>query len=425
MRISTNQMQFRAVNSILDQQSNMSKTQMQLASGNRIVKPSDDPVASAAILGLNQSKAVTERYQLNGDAARARLEIEEGVLTSVTSQLHRVRELALQANNSPVTDNDRISIAKEVRQILEQMMGLANTTDNNNKYLFAGHQGNTTPFSQDASGNYIYNGDDGQRFIQVGPTRTIADSDAGSDVFMNIRNGNGVFVTNDDPANSGTGVIDAGTMVDSTLYNHHDYRIQFNTNTASETAYIVYDDTANEWYDVSTSSWISTATPPLATDWDNANLYSDGNTISFGRGIETSITGQPAAGDRFTLTPSQHESIFKTIDDLVTAMETTAANGSDRANLNNSINHALTNIDQTLENVLNTRAGIGARLNAIDDQKDNNENLLLQVNESLSVLNDLDYAEAIGRLNLQLTGLQAAQSTFTKVQSLSLFNYLG
>jgi len=103
MRISTNQMQFRALNSMLDQQSDMSKTQMQLASGKRIVKPSDDPVASAAILGLNQSKTITERYQLNGDAARARLEIEEGTLTSVTDQLQRVRELALQANNSTNT----------------------------------------------------------------------------------------------------------------------------------------------------------------------------------------------------------------------------------------------------------------------------------------------------------------------------------
>jgi flagellar hook-associated protein 3 FlgL len=405
MRISTNQMQFRAVNSILDQQSDMSKTQMQLASGERIVKPSDDPVASAAILGLNQSKAVTERYQLNADAAQARLEIEEGTLTSVTNQLQRVRELALQANNGTNTDSDRVSIAKEVRQILDQLMGLANTTDNNNKYLFAGHQGNTIPFSQDTSGNYIYNGDDGQRFIQVGPTRTIADADAGSDVFMNIRNGNGVFVAQDAPTNTGTGVIDQGSVVDSTLYDHHDYTISFALN-AGVLEYTVTDTTVG--------APVGVATP-----------YTEGNAINFGRGIETVITGQPAVGDQFTLTPSQNESIFKTIDDLIVAMETPAPTSNGRANLNNAINHALTNVDQALETVLNTRAGIGARLNAIDDQKDNNENFLLQVDESISVLNDLDYAEAISRLNLQLTGLQAAQSTFTKVQSLSLFNYLG
>jgi flagellar hook-associated protein 3 FlgL len=405
MRISTNQMQFRAVNSILDQQSNMSKTQMQLASGKRIVKPSDDPVASAAVLGLNQSKAVTERYQLNGDAARSRLEIEEGTLTSVTNQLHRVRELSIQAANGTNTDNDRVSIAKEVRQILDQLMGLANTRDNNNKYLFAGHQGNTIPFSQDASGNYVYNGDDGQRFIQVGPTRTIADADAGSDVFMNIRNGNGVFVAQEAPTNTGTGIIDQGTVVDSALYDHHDYTISFALN-AGVLEYTVTDTTVG--------APVGGATP-----------YTEGSAINFGRGIEVVVTGQPDVGDQFTLTPSQHESIFKTIDDLIVAMETPAPTANGRANLNNAINHALTNIDQSLENVLNIRAGIGARLNAIDDQKDNNENFLLQVDESLSVLNDLDYAEAISRLNLQLTGLQAAQSTFTKVQSLSLFNYLG
>ena len=111
MRISTSQMQFSAVNALLDQQTKISKTQLQLASGRRILKPSDDPVASANVLGLTQSKEITERYQLNADAARARLSIEESALIGVNNDLIRVRELALQGNNDTLTDADRRAVA--------------------------------------------------------------------------------------------------------------------------------------------------------------------------------------------------------------------------------------------------------------------------------------------------------------------------
>lgn len=70
------------------------------------------------------------------------------------------------------------------------------------------------------------------------------------------------------------------------------------------------------------------------------------------------------------------------------------------------------------------RATVGARLNAVDAQKDVNDGFKLQVQETLSKLQDLDYAEAVSRLNLQLTGLQAAQQSFLKIQGLSLFNFL-
>ena len=74
--------------------------------------------------------------------------------------------------------------------------------------------------------------------------------------------------------------------------------------------------------------------------------------------------------------------------------------------------------------VLNTRAKIGARMNAIDDQKTANDAFDLAVTKVRSSLEDLDYAEAISRFNQQLTALQASQQSFFKIQDLSLFNFL-
>jgi flagellar hook-associated protein 3 FlgL len=92
--------------------------------------------------------------------------------------------------------------------------------------------------------------------------------------------------------------------------------------------------------------------------------------------------------------------------------------------LNNRVGEAISNLDQALGNVLEVRSSIGARLNAIDSQEYVNDNNLLQTKEVLSSLEDLDYAEAITRLNIQMAGLEAAQKAYTKIQGLSVFNYI-
>ncbi|GAB6042527.1 flagellar hook-associated protein FlgL [Endothiovibrio diazotrophicus] len=91
---------------------------------------------------------------------------------------------------------------------------------------------------------------------------------------------------------------------------------------------------------------------------------------------------------------------------------------------NNPNATVLNHIDSALDNVTTTQAKVGSRLNVIDSQKSINEDHILTTKAAISDLEDLDYAEAVSRMNLQLTGLQAAQQAYSKVQGLSLFNYL-
>lgn len=404
MRVSTNQMQLTAISSMIDRQSDLSHTQLQVATGKRVVNPSDDPVASASLLNLEQSRSQTERFQVNADAARARLSIEEGILSSVTEQIHRVRELAIHANNSHITTEDRSYIAKEVRHILDEIIALANSTDNNNQYLFSGNQGKTKPFSTTATG-VRYDGDGGQRLLQVGSGRRVADADPGNEVFMNIMNGNGDFYAQED-IHTGSGVIHSGTVVDRLLLTQHDYTITYSDTTGDTIAdeFVVVDNV--------TGGIVLGPSP-----------YVEGDAVSFD-GIQVTVQGAPADGDTFTITPSVEQSLFTTLNDLIQTMERPATGDTSGARMINGINRALYDLDQSLDNILNTRAAVGARLNAIDDQSANNENFILQVEESISVLNDLDYAEAISRLNLQMAGLEASQKAYTRIQGLSLFNYI-
>ncbi len=412
MRISTSQMFETAVNAMLEQQAKVSHTQLQVASGKRVLTPSDDPVASALTLDLNQALETTKQYQLNGDAASARLNLEESTLSSVTNQINRLRELAVKANNATNTDTDRQAISEEAKQILKEMLGLANTVDNNNVYLFAGHQGHNKPFAPTASGTFTYSGDDGQRLVQVGASRQVADSDPGSDVFINIRNGNGTFTTQDNPANTGNGIIDPGNVVDPTSYVPDTYTISFVTNGAGELAYNVFGANGGQ------------IIPPLPQNaTTNAPAYQEGASISF-NGIQTNIKGTPAVGDSFTISPSTNQSLFDTAQKLINTLDAGTGSDADRARLANGINRALSDLDQSLEHILSVRAKVGARLNAIDSQSNNNDSLILQVQKTLSSTTDLDYASAVSRLQQEVTGLEAAQKAYTRVQGLSLFNYL-
>ena len=154
-----------------------------------------------------------------------------------------------------------------------------------------------------------------------------------------------------------------------------------------------------------------------------AGPYQSGSAISFD-GIQVGITGTPVAGDSFTVSASTNQDVFTTLQNLINALETDIVDDASRAHFGNAVGRFLVDIDQAMDNINETRAKVGARLNAIDSQQAVNEDMILYAEENLSAVQDLDYAEAAGRMQLQLVGLQAAQQAFVKVQGLTLFNFL-
>lgn len=300
MRIGTLHMFRQGVSSILDQQTRLLKTQNQLAVGKRIVNPSDDPTGSAQLIGLSETSKTTAQFQRNILAVRTRLELQDGALGSVGDALQRVRELTVSALNDTNGAGERIAIAAEVRQLADHVMGLANSKDGNGQYMFSGFQVLTAPFSETAPGVFSYAGDQGQRQIQIGAGRQLADGDSGQAVFMDIADGGGGF-----------------------------------------------------------------------------------------------------------------EDIFTTLENLATDLEANSPNGS-----------SLDQMDRVMDHLLGFRATAGARLNALESQEDINGALLVQLEQTRSTIEDLDYAEAATRLSQESVILQAAQQSFVKVQNLNLFNFL-
>src|ERR1700722_4813735 len=94
----------------------------------------------------------------------------------------------------------------------------------------------------------------------------------------------------------------------------------------------------------------------------------EGGTIPL-NGVQVTLSGQPATNDSFTLAPSTNQSLFTTVQNLVSALQTGVSTPASSTGLNNSINAAINNIDQALSQTSNVRATVGGRLNSITTQQ--------------------------------------------------------
>ena len=403
MRISSNTLFDNNVAVMGQQQARLLQTQQQVSTGRRILTASDDPVAAARALDVSQSDAMNTQYAANRSMARHTLSLAESTLQGVTSLIQDVQTAIVNAGNGTLNNSDRQTIATDLSGRLQELIGLANSTDGVGNYLFAGFQSRTQPF--DTAAGALYYGDDGQRLMQVSATRQMAASDSGADVFMRIKNGNGTFVTQAAAGNSGSGVASVGNVSNPALLTRHNYQIDF-TVAAGVTTYRVTDN----------------STLPAPTVLSTGNPYVSGQAISFD-GMQFDIQGAPANGDQFTVTPSANESLFKTMSDLITALNTPVVSGGS-AQLTNSLSRGLNNLGNALDNILTTRSSLGLRLNEIDALQSAGDDLSLQFKQTLSQLQDVDYNKALSDLTLQQTYLQAAQKSFAKISDLSLFNYI-
>lgn len=400
MRISSGSVFDTNVAMLNQQQTTLLHTNQQISTGRRMLTPADDPAASANVLQVAQADGSNTQYTTNRNAAKSSIGLSEAILQSVTAVIHDAKEMAVEAGNGALSPDDRKSIGTALQGRLDEMVALSNSTDGTGNYLFSGFQGKTIPFVNTAAG-VQYMGDDGQRKVQVSSSRQMPISDSGADIFMRIRSGNGKFVSEASENNTGSASVGQGSVTNPSLLTGTGYQLNFTSPTS---------------YDVTDShGWL------VSRD----NQYGSGEAIIL-PGMQISMMGTPATGDTFTVSMSANEGLFKTMSDLITALNTTNPLGeaATSGQLTSSLSKAMSGLDQGLDRVLTVRAALGARMNELDSLQATGEDLGLQYKQTLSTLQDLDYNKAISDLNRQTTSLTAAQKSFKQVAELSMFNYM-
>ncbi|HCA63819.1 MAG TPA: flagellar hook-associated protein 3, partial [Pseudomonas sp.] len=401
MRISTLQAFNNGVAGLQRNYANATRTQEQISTGNRILTPADDPVASVRLLQLDQQQNVLSQYNANLTAAKNSLTQEEVTLNSVNTVLQRVRELAVQAGNGGLSAEDRKSIAAELREREDELLSLMNTRNARGEYLFSGFQGKTQPFVRAADGSYSYQGDEGQRKLQIASSLNIPISDSGKSIFENVINAGRYVSALDTTAQPGSTLSVSAPLVQDEVAvsgNPPFPAAGVGVHFTSDTEYVVYD----------------LASPPDFTSLDPNLVLASGSVdkeskttekLAF-RGVVIQFDGIPVGGEtvEIQLDPSaQKQGLLGTVSSLRMALESPSGN----AQVRDAVAVALTNLDHGMVSVDAARGNIGARLNVIETTQTDNEDVAL-VNKAVQAeLRELDYAEALSRLSFQTILLEA------------------
>ena len=397
-RISTNMVYNASLHTMLGKQASMNKLQEQLATGQKLVSAKDDPVAAGTAVKLDRAVAALGQYAANADRVHNRLGLQENALAEAGELMIQVNELTVQANNPALSDADLKSIASQLRAIGDQLLAVANSTDGAGRYLFGGSNDGSAPFTR--SGNSVsYNGDQTQRRVEIAPDTFVTDALPGSEVFMRIPTGDGTLHAQPGASNSGTLVIN-GYALDSQGGNW------------DGSAYSLHFSSASD-YEIRDSSNTAIAT----------GTYTEGEDIHFA-GLRVQLLGTPAAGDSIDVAAAPSRDVFATLDALCVALEAGATTPTAVAARSNALQAGMRDVARAREVSIDARAAGGAQLAALDSAAGLREADEVSMQTTLSSLRDLDYAEAISRYRLESSALQAAQTVFTQMQSMSLFNAL-
>jgi len=417
MRISTLQAFNNGVQGLQRNYANAIRTQEQISTGNRILTPADDPVASVRLLQLEQQQNVLGQYKENLTAAQNSLNQEEVTLNSVNTVLLRVQELAVRAGNGSLSAEDRQSIAAELREREDELLGLMNTKNARGEYLFSGFQGKAEPFVRNADGTYSYQGDEGQRKLEIASSLNVAISDNGKKVFQNVTNaGRLVAAAPPLPYTPPAG----STLRVSTPLVQDEVAFSGTPAFPAQGINLVFDETdpkSYTIYDAETGDDLGGGSMGENPDTTDKLVF---------RGVVINLDGTPVGGEQIQVTADPAKQKQGPLDTIATLRKALEEPATPEGNLKvrDAVAQAMTNLSSASVVVDSTRGEIGARLNIIESTRTDNEDVAL-VNKSVQAeLRELDYPEALSRLSFQTLILEAAQQSYVKISSLNLFNKL-
>ncbi|HDX8374431.1 TPA: flagellar hook-associated protein FlgL [Aeromonas dhakensis] len=401
MRITTNMVYDRNISSLNSANERLSTAYEQLMTGNKFKTAGEDPSGMSQKLALTKEIDLFKQYGVNGSLLENSLGHEETVLTALNTAMTSAQTLIQKANDSAVGYEDRQAIASELEGLQKQMFDLMNSKNSQGEYIFGGNQSKTQPFIQDASGNYIFQGDTGQRKIQVSPTVQIAANDSGFNLFEIVPTRR---TSSAGSANIQVGVADQGHF-DSFYRNNYDPSLasnQYTVNTIAGTP---------DTYEIRDGGGT------LLQSGD----YVAGNKIPFnGLALTLSLPAGGAA-QNFVLDPPQNNNILDGMSDFITALRdpniTPDTFQLKVADATAHMKNARLNVDQGL-------GEIGGRMNGLEQVMGSNEGLSTLNQQARAKVSEADLYEVIATLSKEDAALSATQLSFSKISKLTLFDYI-
>ena len=397
IRVSENMKYNTIVNNLFRAQDSYNAAMEKMASQKKINRPSDDPVGMSRIVSLRKSRASVGQYRRNIDGCNSWIEITESKLSSVDDLLVNAQEIAIAQSTATASAGTRSISAVAVQQIMDGMLSLANSKYGD-RYLFSGTRMDEEPFSSSesaaaigpavaADGNFF----DGTVASGGGPYT----GSVNKTYVVKIING-GAFgtatyqVSSDGGKNwSSTNTIPAGGTI--TLGDGIDLTFTAGSN----------DLTANDIFYVNAS----------APGYYNGN----GEELSVEIGKDTPFDYSISGESVFTDNGGGNVDIFKVLNDLKNSLE---------ANDPDGIAAQLDNLQKASEQVNENIVRCGARMNRLEIAENNMADLDFNLTKLISNTEDADISEIATELAMKEIALKASYATASKIENLTILDFL-
>ena len=399
----------------------MKSIQSQVGSGKADLKLSENLHEIAKLSAAEEKIVETNQFMENSKRAATELEFVDVALDRLQNLTIKLQEIAVESGNDVLSAKERERFVNDVERLKKEILDIANMNDSFGNSLFGGVSGEEKPFSIDSKGAVSYVGSAIAREVKVSPSLHVRQNFAGNSLFENISSGNGeisVFEVIDDlveslknDMNSGnsSNLLSDGTAVDLVFPSSgSESKIEFNLDTGGNKNKISSTIYGNDYSPV-----VSQINSLSASTGISASIV-EGNKIRLQGSVDSlHLTGLVVSD----YDPSK--SFIGVIKD--TSSSTVVEKIAENRLQNGTIS---TKINDIFDNFATARAEVGASSRRAQENETAAQDILLTIEEDVSDIREADLASLLTQLEFLMTNKEAAQATFTRITSKSLFDFL-
>ncbi len=402
MRITTNMTYQSSMKALQKASERLDTASEQMTTGNKFNTSGEDPTGMAQKLSLTSKIAAYQQYNTNGSLLDSSLSLEGTVLDSFVTTIQSAQTLVQSSVNGSLSADDKKSIATELTELQKQLYDLMNTQNADGEYIFAGNQSQTQPFTIDSSGNYVYQGDNGQRSIQVAPSVQIDSNDSGLAIFQQVATRRTASTTD----SNFTVAVDSQSNFNSFYKSSYDF-----TTTANNTFNLVTVAGSPDQYQITDSSGTTL----------QSGDFVQGEAISF-NGLSLTVDAAAGSSQSFSLDAPQNDNILNTLSDMIEALNNSDSLTDDE--WSSIVADTETHLTNTLDKVNITLGAVGGRQNNLDQIMTSNSSLETISSEAKANVSEVDLYEVVSKVAQEQNALTMAQTAFAQVNQSTLFDYI-
>ncbi len=389
------------------QETTISTIEEQLSSGVTVETPDQNPAAyQQASLDNDELSALTSE-----NTTQANIKVQIGSVSTAyqqtQNQLNSIQSILEQALNGTTNSDNMQALAQQVNSIGQNILSVANQKSSNGSYLFGGSRGNIAPFQSSSNNQVVYMGDGGASEASITPDST-ASTIANGEAFVSGMSGDGISEITAGSSNSGSAYILSEGV----------------TNTAQAQAFQTGSSAISVTFSTDSSGkQIYTATSN-GTTVGTGDVSSTGTTTMQLAGTQFQISGEPANGDSFTISPSRPQSVFDLVSNIYQTLNSSGTTSADQAQSRQQLNQDLLGIQQYQSSFEVAQAQNGVTLQAVESASTDNTDTSTSVQTDKNNEIGIDTPKLMASLDENMASIQAAMKSFSTMSSLSLFSYL-